>query len=521
MTLTSAPLTTTLDLREKIEKLTAIGIALSSEHNLRALLELIVKEARSFTQADGASLYIKEKGKLKFVISQTASMKEHNGRNGSFSTYYLPITKESIAGHVALTGELLNIRDVYNISPDLGYRFNKDFDNRTGYRSKSMLAVPMRDHDDEIIGVLQLINSLDECGEVTTFDFEYERIILSLASQAAVAIRNVWLIEDIRKLFRSLVRYSAKAIDARSPQTAGHSGRVARFSVRIALAINEESEGRLGRMHFTAQQIEELRMAGWLHDIGKIGVSESILEKANKLPNEHLDVIRERFEVIKSWIKNRFLLEKIKFLSKERAASGEIKVLEAQMQHELQTTDRELLFIEQVNIPGRFCDDDQKRLHLIAKKQYENSQGTKLAYLTEKEHANLSIVKGNLTEDEYRVMQSHVEHTIGILNKIPFTKDLENIPSFAAAHHEYLDGSGYPKGLKGDEIPIQVRIMCIADIFDALRSPDRPYKKPLKLSKTLEVLKSEAKDGKLDRDIVDLFIYKKVYQRKPRDDDED
>ncbi|MCG8606772.1 HD domain-containing protein, partial [bacterium] len=416
---------------------------------------------------------------------------------------------------------LLNIKDVYNIPSTVEYRINKEFDLRTGYRSKSMLVVPMRDHTDEIIGVLQLINSLDNDGQTIPFDQDYESVILSLASQAAVAIRNVRLIEDIKKLFRSLVRYSAKAIDARSPQTAGHSGRVARFSVRVAQAINEETEGRLGAIHFTPEEIEELRMAGWLHDIGKIGVSESVLEKSNKLSDERLKVICERFETIKLAIKNHYLQQKIELLSDGDNHFHEIQRCEAAMQRDLQTVANDHEIIKQINIPGDIDADSQELLKAIAGKKFLGSDGIEKPYVTPKEYEDLSIMKGNLSEDEYKEMQSHVEHTISILNKIPFTKDLERIPQIAAAHHEYLDGSGYPKGLKGDEICIQGRIMCIADIFDALRSPDRPYKSPLSLAKTIDVLEREAAAGKLDSDIVELFVGKKLYQRTSEEDDED
>lgn len=521
MEIDSLPQGGKVDLQEQIRKLNAIGIALSSEHDLNKLLELIVQEARNFTNADGGSLYIKENGKLNFLVAQTESLEKRDGNRQPFKSFYLPLTKESIAGYVAITGEILNIEDVYHIPPTVEYRINKEFDKRMGYRSKSMLVVPMRDHADEIIGVLQLINSLDGQGEVIPFEPEFESLVHSLASQAAVAIRNVNLIEEIKNLFRSLVRYSAKAIDARSPHTAGHSGRVAKYSIRIAQAINEETEERLGTINFNPQEIEELRMAGWLHDIGKIGVPESVLEKTTKLTKVQIEVISERFESIKNCIKNHYLQKKLRLFDDGHNDSQTISGLEAELDKELKSIDESLEFLKRVNIPGFLSEEDYVKLRNIAERTYINSQGEECFFLTQDEYENLSIVKGNLTETEYREIQSHVDQTLSILKKIPFTKDLKNIPKYAAAHHEYLDGTGYPRGLKADEIPIQSRIMCIADIYDALSSPDRPYKKAIPLEQTLNILRKEVKAGKLDGDIVELFIRKKLYHRPSVDDDED
>src|SRR5574341_421962 len=288
------------ELKLQITRLNQIGIALSSEHNLNKLLEIIVKEARSFTEADGGSLYIKEGDKLNFLVAQTESLEHRSKSKHSFKSFYVPLTKASISGYVAITGEILNIPDVYHIPPTVEYRFNKDFDVKMEYRSKSMLTVPMRDHQDEIIGVLQLVNSMDQAGKVTPFKKEYELLILSLASQAAVAIRNAKLIEEIKELFRSLVRYSVKAIDSRSKHTAGHSSRVAKYSKRFAQALNEEQDGRLGKIQFTPEQIEELYMCGLLHDIGKIGVKEAVLEKTTKLNEAQMEAIASRFESIKT-----------------------------------------------------------------------------------------------------------------------------------------------------------------------------------------------------------------------------
>ncbi|HEX9654032.1 MAG TPA: HD domain-containing phosphohydrolase [bacterium] len=509
-----------MNLAEQIRKLNAIGIALSSEHNLNKLLDMIVTEARNFTHADGGSLYIKENNRLHFRVAQTASLQKRD-RKIPFTSFYLPLSKESIAGYVAATGQVLNIPDVYEIPPTVEYRVNKRFDQQNNYRSQSMLVVPMRDHQDEIIGVLQLINSLNSRGEVVPFEAEYESIILSLASQAAVALRNVSLIEEIRNLFRSLVRYSATAIDARSPHTAGHSGRVAKYCVRMAKAINDETEGRLGQIQFSAEEIEELRMAGWLHDIGKIGVRESVLEKTTKLTDDQLDAIAERFEGIKRGLQNKLLEKKLQLLTNGAADPSMLKKLECATTTEVAALADALAFLQRINTPGFLSEEDRSRLKNTAEKSYLNSRGERCFYLTAKEYENLSVVRGNLTEPEYKEIQSHVDHTLNILKKIPFTRDLQNVTQHAAGHHEYLNGSGYPLGLKGDEITIQSRIMCIADIFDALSSPDRPYKKAIPIERTLEILGEEVRAGKLDGDLVELFIRKRLYQRPALDEEED
>lgn len=510
------------NLQSQIARLNQIGIALSSEHNLNKLLELIVTEARRFTLADGGSLYIKEDDKLNFLVAQTESLERKIAEKPSFKSFYVPLTKESISGYVAITGQTLNLADVYHIPPTVAYRFNKEFDRRMGYRSKSMLTVPMRDHKDEIIGVLQLVNSLDENGRVLPFRKEYETLILSLASQAAVAIRNAKLIEEIKNLFRSLVRYSAKAIDSRSPHTAGHSGRVAKFSMRIAKAINEEKEGAFANVKFSPEQLEELRMAGWLHDIGKIGIKEAVLEKVTKLNEDQIEAIGERFAAIKSACVIRALKQK-------RDAPGDQgrswQEEEARLAEELKQLDEEMEFLRRINVPSEALQQaDLERLRQIAEKSYIDCTGEERYYLTHKEYESLAVVRGNLTAGEYKEIQRHVEYTLEILRKIPFTKDLENIPKFAAAHHEYLDGSGYPNGLRGDEIPLQARIMCISDIYDALSSKDRPYKKEMPIEQILEILQKEAQRGKLDKDLIDLFVRRKLYlsaRQVEEDEDQD
>ncbi len=505
---------------EQIDKLNKIGIALSSEQNLNKLLEVIVAEARSFTHADGGSIYIIEDGRLNFVVAQTESLQRRGGNKEPFKSVYLPLTTESIAGYVATTGELLNLADVYRVRPTVEYRVNKRFDIQNNYRSKSMLVVPMKDAEGNTTGVLQLINSTDANGKVVPFCPEHESLILSLASQAAVAIQNVRLIEEIKNLFKSLVRYSVKAIDARSPHTAGHSGRVAMYAVRIADAINRETSGRFADVGFTPPEIEELRMAGWLHDIGKIGVSERVLEKEAKLTDDQLNCIRERFESIKRAMENEFLESQIECLLENNKRLGHIERYRQASRSRTSEVDRDFEFLKRINVPGYLTKKDRARLKSIAEKTYRSIKGETCYFLLPEEYEHLAVVKGNLTKAEYVEVQGHVAHTLDILEKIPFTRDLANIPAHAAGHHEYLDGSGYPRGLHGDEISIQSRILCVADIYDALSSPDRPYKQPMSTTEALVVLDKEVAAGKIDSDIVRVFIENKLYQATRCEDDD-
>lgn len=507
-------------LQHLVARLNQIGIALSAEHNLNKLLGTIVREARRFTHADGGSVYIREGDKLNFLVAQTESLERRNHTKPFSKSFYVPLTTASISGYVAITGQVLNIEDVYEIPPTVEYRFNKEFDLKVGYRSKSMLVVPMRDHQDDIIGVLQLINSLDSQGGVVPFKKEFDDLIFSLASQAAVAIRNVRLIEEVKTLFRSLVRYSTTAIDARSPHTAGHSGRVAKYSVRLAQAINEEKDGHFGQVKFTPEQLEELRMAAWLHDIGKIGVKESVLEKANKLTDEQLDVVRHRFELIGATLTSRATQSKLELARAGTLNGADNDEVDRDLAGRLVQAADDLAFIEHVNIPDYLTEADRERLRRISESTFVDTTGQKRRYLTAKEYEHLSIVRGNLTAAEYKEIQSHVDYTVSILGKIPFTRDLGNIPVYAANHHELLDGSGYPRGLKGDQIPLQARIMCISDIFDALTSSDRPYKKSVPLERSLEILRNDAAEGKLDPYLVELFIRREVYLSDGKDDDD-
>jgi HD-GYP domain-containing protein (c-di-GMP phosphodiesterase class II) len=507
-------------LEKQIEKLNRIGIALSSETNLEKLLELIVFEARAFTGADGGSLYISDDDEtLYFRVSQNDTLSRRPDPPPGFKPYPLPLSKESIAGYVAITGETLNIENVYDLSASVPYRFNPDFDLRNDYVTKSMLVVPMKDREGQILGVLQLINPIDGTGQIFPFPQSVEHLVMSLASQAAVAIRNAKLIADIKALFEALIRYSASAIDARSPHTAGHSRRVAAYSQAIALAINNQTTGPFAGVSFLPEQLEELSYAAWLHDIGKIGVPENILDKNNRLSDDTMESIVSRFELIKALALNRIYRDGGAERDPGQEASGaegrndpsndavtqEITNLEQEMEEELG-------LIQKVNRSNFLSDEDFAALQNIACKTFKNLAGDTIPYLSTKEMEFLSVRKGNLTAEEYKRIQTHVELTYNIVKNIPFTKPLKNVPFFSASHHELLDGSGYPRGLQGDDIPLQSRILAVVDIFDALTAADRPYRRAMPREKAGEILKAEAKAGRLDTDVVNLFVDKRLYE---------
>ena len=493
-------------LKEQIKRLNQIGIALTSETHLPTLLELIVREVRGFTRADAGSLYSVDRNQLRFEVAQNDTLAaRRNEVYESFRPYPMPLDKTSIAGYVAITGETLNISDVYDLTGEEEYRFNPAFDDRNRYRTRSMLVVPIRTHQNEILGVLQLINSLDKQNNVTVFDSEQEDLVASLASQAAAAIQNAHLINAVHEIFAALVRYSASAIDARSPHTAGHSRRVATYSMRLARSVNEETEGTLVDVFFSEKELEELNYAAWLHDIGKIGVREELLERVDRLTPASMELISTRFEAIKLAVGRDF--------ERQRRAEEESKETDhIELERRLREVDGDLGFIRRINKAMRLSSEEIRRIEEIQTKNFRNARGEVRAYLSEEEVHHLSLPSGNLTGKEFQEVRGHVLQTLNIINKIPFTNDLERIPVIAAAHHEKLDGSGYPLGLTASDIAIQARILGIADVYDALTASDRPYRGAMPVQEALQHLIKEAEEGKLDRDLVDLFVRKKLYE---------
>ncbi|MBI9073840.1 MAG: GAF domain-containing protein [Desulfatibacillum sp.] len=488
-----------MKLHPQIERLNQIGIALSHEIHLEKLLALIVTEARSFTNADAGSLYTLEKEQLLFRIAQNDTL-DQKGSRSSFKPVPIPLNTQSIAGYVALNGEVLDIDDVYHLSGELPYSFNQDFDRKNKYRSQSMLVVPMKEPDGEVLGVLQLINAKEENGQVVRFPESIISLTMSLASQAAVAIRNARLISYIKSLFEALIRYSASAIDARSPHTAGHSRRVAAYSAIIAEEINQLNHGPFKNIRFTRDELERLNYSAWLHDLGKIGVPEAILDKHLRLPAGTEEIIEERFKHCAAC------------LVLEAALAGDPRPQEiTRPQREALKEDLERL--KNINRANWLPDEDEAFLDQLQARTFQDAEGERRHLLKDEEMVYLTVKKGNLTPEEYKTMQGHVEHTLNIVKNIPFTGHLEAVPSIAASHHEMLNGTGYPRHLHDDQIAIEARILAMVDIFDALTAIDRPYRKAAPPERACAILQSDAESGRLDKDIVELFVSQRLWER--------
>ncbi len=500
----------------QINRLSQIGIALSAEHDLDKLLEMIVDEARLFTNADAGTLYLREDTYLNFRIMQNDTFKTRmGGASGKEITLPpVPLSKANVSAYVALTGESVNIPDVY-VAQGFDFTGPRRYDEATGYRSKSMLVVPMTNQDNDVIGVLQLLNAKHpKSGDIIPFGDEFVALTKSLASQAAVAITNAKLVRDMENLFDSFVNVMATAIDERSPYTGGHIKKVAALGVMICEVINTINEGKYKDVHFSREQLKEMMIAGWMHDIGKITTPVHVVDKSTKLETiiDRLEMVRNRFEMIEGQYKIEWLERKVEMV-RAGAPEAEIAAEEAKLEERIVNLRGDMEFVATSNKGGEFMDDSKvNRITEIGSRTFRVN-GIERRYLTEDEVMNLCIRKGTLLPSELKVMRDHIVLTIKMLEKIPFTKKLSNVTQFAGAHHECLDGSGYPKGLKGDQIPLEGRILMLVDIYEALTATDRPYKKPMPIEMVLNILKMEVEKGKLDKDLFDLFIKENIHER--------
>jgi len=500
----------------QITKLSGIGRALSGVYDLNTLLEMIVDQARNFTNADAGTLYIMEENTLRFQIVQNDSLKIRMGGKTGETIPFPPVElKESnVSAYVALKGQSVNIPDVYDT--DLfDFTGPKKFDQSMGYRSKSMLVIPMKNHENDVIGVLQLLNATNPVNEeVIPFSKDYVNLSESLASQAAVAITNAKLISTMSELFEAFVKVMATAIDEKSPVTGGHIRRVANLTLTMAEFINEHDEGIFKEKKFSPDQMYELRIAAYMHDIGKVTTPVEIVEKAKKLQTifDRIDYVRLRMDYIIQKVKLEGQQKKIELLEKG-VNKTELKKDETELNDKIQELQDIRSFINKCNEPGEFLEDDTlDRLKEISRRTYLDNEGKEQPFLTEDELLNLSIRRGSITETERKKMQDHASVTLRMLKQIPFTKKLKNIPNFAGAHHEFINGNGYPLGLKGDEIPFEGRLMAVTDIAEALTASDRPYKKAMPLETVYRILRSMSEKGELDNDLVELFIDKEIYK---------
>jgi len=485
------------NLQERLAELNKIGIALSSEQNLDRLLDMILREVRKFTRSDAGSLYIKDGDELVFKVAQNDTIDKQSGREREFKQLRIPISTKSLAGYAAQTLKPLNIMDVSEILKDSPFQHDPSFDEKFDYKTKSILTFPMKDTKGELVGVLQLINALDENFEPIPFNKTVESLVESMGSQAAVAIKNASLLDDINKLLMSLIEYSSALIDARSRHTSGHSKRVAHLVIEIATLINKSNDPPFDKTKFNRDEMQELHFSALLHDIGKIGVPEAILDKKSRISDQGIEAI--------FW--------KIKMLSKE--IEEEVNKKGHFVFCDLATDPKNLNEIEKklgnlwdeikkINETNVLTDEVEESVKQFSKAKIK-ADNDEFELLTSEELQNILIKSGNLTDIEREIIKNHINLTIDTLERIPFPRHLAGVPFFAGQHHEKLDGSGYPRGLKDDEILLQSRILTIADFIDALSAQDRPYRKGLPLSQSISILVRDAEKGLLDIDIVKLF----------------
>jgi HD-GYP domain-containing protein (c-di-GMP phosphodiesterase class II) len=507
--------------RYELGELVSIARAISSERDIDKLLGLILEKSRYVTGADAGSVYIVEGQSLnprertvRFMVSQNDSI------DINFSEHTFPVDDKTIVGKAIIKRELINIADLQREKVD------RRFDASSGYQTRSMLTVPMINQRDEVIGVIQLINRRKEGAPprlkapidfddwVVPFDKRSEELTTTLAAQAGISLENTLLYEDIRRLFEGFVNASVTAIESRDPTTSGHSQRVATLTVGLAEMV-DRVDGLYQTVHFTPDHLKEIEYAALLHDFGKVGVRERVLVKAKKLYEDERETLLQRFDYIRKWIEADSTKRKLEMMLRDGPAAIEkhLGELDADEKKRLAEVDDFVAFILKANEPTVMAEGSFERLADIAQHRYVDPRGEPRPFLTPSEMDALKLPRGSLTAQERLEIESHVVHTYNFLENIPWGRRLGRIPTIAGSHHEKLDGSGYPRGLKGEEIRIESRMMTIADIFDALTASDRPYKKAVPLEKALDILGFEVKDGKCDKELLRIFVESKVWQR--------
>jgi HD-GYP domain-containing protein (c-di-GMP phosphodiesterase class II) len=510
------------ELLKRLERLNAIGIALSAERNNQRLLEMILLGAKEITNADGGTLYtVTDDARLKFEIMRTQTlgiaMGGTTGKEIPFPPLPLYLEDGSpnvnmVAAYTVLNDSTVNIKDAYEA---IGFDFSgtRKFDQSTGYRSKSFLTIPMKNHENEIIGVLQLINAIDHnTNEIVAFSPANQRLVESLASQAAIALTNHKLIEGLKALFEAFIELIADAIDEKSPYTGGHCRRVPELTMMLAEAANAVAEGPLKDFSMTEREMYELRIAGWLHDCGKVTTPEYVVDKATKLSTifDRIELIDLRFELLKQQTETAALREQIAALRNGQSVRG----LGTKLRKRKRQLDDDREFLRGANIGGEFMTPEhQARVREIGAYKLINDKGRRIPFLRENEMYNLSIPRGTLTAEERTTINNHIVVTINMLESLPYPKALQRVPEYAGGHHERMDGKGYPRGLTREQMSIPARMMGIADIFEALTARDRPYKKAKTLTDSLFILGKMKLDNHVDPDLFDLFIRKKIYLR--------
>ena len=509
-------------LLDRIEKLNAIGVGLSAEKNAERLMEMILVGAKGITCADGGTIYsVTDDRRLRFEIMLTTSLGFAMGGTSNVAIPFEPLplyqadgtpNTQMVVSHAALTGEVVNIPDAYEAA---GFDFSgtRAFDQRTGYRSRSFLTVPMKNHEDTIIGVLQLINATDPAsGAVVPFTETDQRLVTSLASQASVALTKNILIQDMKRLFDAMIQLVAAAIDEKSPYTGGHCRRVPVAAMLLAEAASNCQAGALRDFSLDEAGRYELEIAAWLHDCGKMTTPEYIVDKARKLETicDRIEQVDTRFEVLRRDAVIELLQGKL--AAQERGEGGGAALVAAS-QARLAELEADREFLRRCNTGEEFmAETDRDRVRAIAERyRWVNPAGVQVPLLTVDEIENLTIPRGTLNERERTIINNHIVATIKMLESLPFPKHLRHVPEFAGGHHERMDGRGYPAGRTGATMSVQARIMAVADVFEALTASDRPYKKAKTLSETPNIMGKMALDQHIDGELFQVFVRDRVY----------
>ena len=501
--------------RQRMHQLNEISLALTAQMSQQDLLKTILTEARRIAGCEAGSLYLVERGDTENA-ALVFKLAQNDAVDFPFVETSLPLSAESIAGYVAVTGHELNIKDVYQLPGDAPYQFNRGFDEKNGYRTQSVLAIPMRDHREQVVGVLQFLNRVNRHdGTVIPFGEETVEVMRAIASQAAVSLQKNALLEDINQLFESFVQASVKTIEQRDPSTSGHSFRVAETTVALLEALPKSGVSKFHALEFSQEHLREVRYAALLHDFGKIGVPEAVLVKANKLTDERLEIIQYRIELQKERLRRRAVEQEIDILHHDPIdAEVARRRVHRQLEKQMKVLDQYFEWVTLANNPNVLDAGHFDHLNEIRDYAFRELDGTVGGVITDLDLLALSVRRGSLTPDERRQIQAHVVHTTDFLSTLPWPPELGAVPDIAGAHHERIDGSGYPQGLVGEQIPLASRVMAVCDVYDALTAMDRPYKPAMSKETAFDILLDEARRGLLDGDMVDIFIQSGSYQIK-------
>lgn len=521
----------TVSLLKRLDQLNEIGVSLSRERDINRLLENILLAAKDITHADGGTLYrVTEDGKsLRFEIMRTQSLGIAKGGTASESIDLptLPLhladgkpNDSLVAAYAAIHHKTVNIADAY-AEPNFDFSGTKQFDQRTGYHSKSFLAVPMKNHEGELIGVLQLINALDPAsGQVVPFQLTDERLAESLASQAAIAITNRDLLIQLETLFESFIGLINLAVDEKSQHTGGHCQRVPELTLMIADAAHAAQDGPMASFSMSERDRYELKIAALLHDCGKVTTPVHVVDKATKLQTlfDRVDLLQTRFEVVRRDAEIKALQEKLAIQAQGVDIASRFAAVDAALEASLAQMDADWAFVQTINRGSEAMRDaDIERVRALRDKyMWTLNGGEARPFLSDDELENLSIRAGTLTAAEREIINHHIVATIKMLEQLPWPKHLKHVPEFAGGHHERMDGRGYPKGLRRDDMSVQARIMGIADIFEALTAKDRPYKQGMKLSQAMQIMAKFKAGGHIDPDLFDVFVHSQVYLQYAR-----